>query len=200
MFPDLTEKYNVKLLNNKTMKQFIFMAVMTLLTVCANAQVTVSEPEFVGQIKMLTSDSTGVLLEKEKASLKTKSSHFGMLPIPGASLLDKTKTCMTIQGASAKNTVGVGTVRFLIRVERTDIDPSTFLRVIKFDVKKKTRESKVSEVGLFQGFSMDLNSSSAYDVQKYGDSSLLITLKNVQPGQYGISTTMWMDASTFAVN
>lgn len=182
------------------MKKIISIAVMLLLVACANAQVTVSEPEFIGQVKLLTSDSTGVLLEKEKASMKAKSSHFGMLPIPGASLLDKTKTLMTLAGTTSKNETSQGTVRFLMRVERRDIDPTTFLRVIKFDVKKKTRETKISEAGLLQGFSMDLNSSKAYDVQKYGESSLLITLKDVQPGQYGITTTMWMDASTFAVN
>lgn len=164
-----------------------------------NAQVTVSEPEFIGQVKLLTSDSTGIILEKEKASMKSKSTHFGMIPIPGASLLDKTKTCMSLSGSSAKNTVPSGTVRFIIRVERTDVDPSTFLRILKFDVKKKSRESKISEVGILQGFNIDLNSTSAYDVQKYGQSSLLITMKDVQPGQYGITTTMWMDASTFGV-
>jgi hypothetical protein len=181
------------------MKKILSLAVMMLSFACAQAQVTVQEPEFIGQVRILTSDSTSVLLPKEKSVMKTKSTHFGMIPIPGAGLLDKTKTNMVLQGKESAVTVPAGTIRFIMRVEKTDVDPSTYLRIVKFDQKKKTRETTIAQMGLLQGFSMDMNSSDTFEVQKYGENCLLFTLRDVQVGQYGISFTALMESSTFGV-
>ena len=181
------------------MKKLLSLAVFILSAVCAHAQVNVDEPEFIGQVKILTSDSTSVLLPKEKSTMKTKSTHFGMIPLPGTSLLDKSTTNMVLQGKESSVTVPSGTIRFIMRVEKTDVDPSTYLRIVKFNQKKKTRESTIAQMGLIQGFKMDMSSSDSFEVQKYGDNSLLFTLKDVPAGQYGISFTALMDASTFGV-
>lgn len=152
-----------------TMRTFLSFAVTLLLSVCANAQVKVAEPEFIGQVSVLTSDSTSVTLQKEKSTMKTKSTKFGYIPVPGMSLLDKTKTKLVLDGNDASNTFKSGTIRFIMRVEKQEVDPATYLRIVKFEV------------------------------QKYGESSLMFTLHNVEPGQYGISFTGLLDASTFGV-
>lgn len=182
-----------------TMRTIFSLAVALLLSVCAKAQVKVTEPEFIGQIAILTSDSTCVTLQKEKSVMKTKSTKFGYIPLPGASLLDKTKTKLVLDGNAASNTFKSGTIRFIMRVEKQEIDPTTYLRIAKFEVKKKTRESVMAQFGIVQGMKMDMNSSESFEVQKYGNNSLLFTLHNVEPGQYGISFTGLLDASTFGV-
>lgn len=181
------------------MNKFLLTAAMMLLTLGVQAQVKVAEPEFIGQVAMLTSDSTSVLLTKEKSTMKTSTSKLGFLPIPGAGLLDKSKTKMVLQGNSAHNTFKSGDIRFLLRVEKQELDPTTYLRIVKFDVKKKTRESVIAQMGLIQGFSFDMNSSEHFEVKKYGDNSLLVTLKGLEPGQYGITFTGLMEASTFGI-
>ena len=182
-----------------TMRTILSLAVALLLSVCANAQVKVAEPEFIGQVSILTSDSTCVTLQKEKSTMKTKSTKFGYIPVPGMSLLDKTKTKLVLDGNSASNTFKSGTIRFIMRVEKQEVDPATYLRIVKFEVKKKTRESVMAQFGLIQGMKMDMNSSESFEVQKYGESSLMFTLHNVELGQYGISFTGLLDASTFGV-
>lgn len=181
------------------MKNLFFFTAIMLSIICAKAQVSVPEPEFIGQVVLLTSDSTAVLLPKEKSTMKSKSTHFGMIPIPGASLLDKTKVNTVFQGKESSVTTDSGTVRFIMRVEKPDLDPSSYLRIVKFQVKKNNREITTAETGLFQGIHLDLSSTDSYEVKKYKDSSLLITLRNVEPGQYGISFTLLMDALTFGV-
>ena len=66
------------------MKKIILTtAVMMAMTVSCFAQSKNIEPEYIGQVVILNADSTTVLLQKEAASMKTKSSNWGLLPIPG---------------------------------------------------------------------------------------------------------------------
>lgn len=48
------------------------------------AQVTASEPEFIGQVVVVNADSTTTLLQKEATKVKTGSTKFGYIPIPGS--------------------------------------------------------------------------------------------------------------------
>ena len=59
------------------MKKLIFTtAVMMAMTVSCFAQSKNIEPEYIGQVVILNADSTTVLLQKEAASMKTKSSNW----------------------------------------------------------------------------------------------------------------------------
>ena len=176
----------------------ILLTAMTVITANAQNNVTVPEPEFIGQVVVLTSDSTGITLPKEKSAIKASGTHWGMVPVPGLGLLDKAKTKLVLAGRNAANNFKAGTIRFVIRVEKQEADPASYLRIVKFEVKKKTRESVISEFGLIQGMSADFSSSESFDVKKYGESSLLISLQ-VEPGQYGVSMTSLFDACTFGV-
>ena len=81
------------------MKKIILTtAVMMAMAVSCFAQSKNIEPEYIGQVVILNADSTTVLLQKEAVSMKTKSSNWGLLPIPGSGMLDKAKTKLTIKG------------------------------------------------------------------------------------------------------
>ena len=72
----------------------------------AQAQkVTVPEPEYKGQVAVINTDSTTTLLQKETGEHKAKSSAFALVPIPGASLLDRTKAYLTVKGAESPNKI-----------------------------------------------------------------------------------------------
>ena len=67
------------------MKKIILTtAVMMAMTVSCFAQSKNIEPEYIGQVAILNADSSTELLQKETASMKVKSSKWGMLPIPGS--------------------------------------------------------------------------------------------------------------------
>ncbi len=55
------------------MKKMLAALTIFALSTVANAQVTVAEPEFIGQVLALKSDTEGTLLDKESAQIKTKA-------------------------------------------------------------------------------------------------------------------------------
>jgi|SRR5574344_332769 hypothetical protein len=182
-------------------KKIVMLLAIALGSVTAvNAQVRVSEPEFEQQVLLLTSDSTGVLLDKEKSTMKTSTSKWGMIPIPGASLLDKAKTFMRIEGKEAKVITKDKHVRLIVRAEKNSTDPTEMFGIVKFDVKKKNREYLFAEGGLLSGTQINFGKvSEKFKASKYGTSSYLIELDDLQPGQYGLSSNSVFSAATFAV-
>ena len=183
------------------MKKFILLAVLLVSVSAADAQVKVEEPEFEGQVMLLTSDSTGVILDREKSIMKSKSNHLGFLPIPGSFLLESNKTVLRFKGSQAKNTVKSGKVRLVIRAEKNTMDPKLVFSIFKFDVKKNNRENLFSKSSMLSGTDMNIDggTEAINNVHKYGTSSYLIEL-NLQPGQYGISySNVPTEAATFGI-
>ena len=66
------------------MKKLFFTAVLMAMTVICFAQSKNIVPEYVGQVAILNPDSTLTVVTKEAGSIKTKSSKWGMIPIPGS--------------------------------------------------------------------------------------------------------------------
>lgn len=170
------------------MRNLTFLLLFMLGSLVLNAQ-NVNEPEFIGQVVALNSDNTVVTLEKESASMKAKSSNFGLIPVPGSSLLDKTKMLLTVKGKTSKTVLPKGTLKFILRADNNNRDPKDMLGIFQFDVAKKERRYKMSEVGIINGYQSKTDTNTVdYDAVKYGTSSYLITIKDVAPGQYAIIT------------
>ena len=165
---------------------------MTILMVAtvAQAQVTVPEPEYVGQVVFLTSDTTAVALQKEPWTTGSSSSHIGAVlgaVVPGAALLDKTKMVTTIAGPAAAQEFACTTARFIVRAKDNDIDPTGCVGIFKYVVnKKKNRERKMAEMGLLSGTSFNIGATDVvFTAKKYGESSYLIEA-TFEPGEYAI--------------
>ncbi len=75
------------------MKHLILTSALFLTATLGFAQ-NITEPEYKGQVAVINTDSTTTLLQKETGEHKAKSSAFALVPIPGASLLDRTKAGM----------------------------------------------------------------------------------------------------------
>lgn len=67
------------------------------------------------------------------------------------------------------------------------------------EVKKKKRRAEWMSFGLLQGSKLDTQGSNQYEVRKFGKSSYLITIKNLQPGQYALGVKNGMAMATFGV-
>lgn len=179
----------------------LLMAVMMNITFAGNAMAqNVTEPEYIGQVAHIQEDGKHLILTKEEAQMKTKTSGFGYIPIPGSSLLDKGKTFLQVKGCSSPTKIDKGKVTFIIRVKDNNEDPKNALGIFKFEAKKKERRFMMAEVGILSGAkAISSFNTIPYEVKKHGESSYLVTIGDLTPGEYGIVTSDIGNVSTFSV-
>ena len=180
---------------------------MVLFSLCLsmnlNAQVTVAEPEFSEETLLLTSDSVGVLLKRENGYVKTKA---------GASLyltgIGKVKSRITLEGTSSINEIKAkSNTRIIIKSKDNSTDPNSFINVFKFEIYKKERRYQLAETGTLSATKTNNLSCVDFKAKKYGESSYLIQLEDLTPGEYGIiigdpntqNTKNGMKITTFTV-
>ncbi|MBQ4387412.1 MAG: hypothetical protein II822_07410 [Prevotella sp.] len=188
------------------MKKIMIALLLSLCsTMCVKAQqVTAAEPEFSEETILLTSDSEGVLLKRESGYIKTKA---------GASLyltgIGKVKSRLTIDGNKSVNGIKAGrNARLILKAKDNATDPNSFINIFKFDIyKNKERRYQLAEVGTLSATKTSNLSSVEFRAKKYGESSYLIQLDNLEPGEYGITigdpntqnTKNGMKVTTFTV-
>ncbi len=181
------------------MKHLAFISALWLTATLGYAQ-TISEPEYKGQVIIINTDSTTTLLQKELGEQKVKSSNFGMIPLPGAALLDKTKAYLSVKGTSSPNSVTSNKFSLLIRVKDNSEEPKNAFGIFKFDIKKKERRYPMADVGILSGAKVNTNFTTVdYDVKKYGESSYLVTLHDLPAGEYGVVAGDFSNITTFSV-
>lgn len=180
------------------------MMVMVMVAVNLKAQnVTVAEPEFSEETLLLVSDSEGVKLSRENGTVKTKA---------GASLyltgIGKVKSRLTLAGAtSTSKAKGGTTTRLIVKAADNKTDPNSFINVFKFEVKGKERRYQLAESGTLSKSESNSLASVDYKAKKYGESSYLLVLEDLTPGEYGIvigdpnheNTKNSMKVTTFTV-
>ena len=182
------------------MKKFAMIIVSLMAAMSGFSQTTVAEPEFIGQVIVVNADSTTILLQKEQASMKASSTSFGLIPIPGSGLLDKSRTNLVVKGKESKITLNQGRLTLIIRAEKNDIDPVSILGVFQFDVKKGKRQFKMAEMNSVGGFDFNMSFNNVkYVAKKYGEHSYMVVIENAEPGQYGIILNDIYNISTFGV-
>jgi len=186
------------------MKRIFFTLMMSLLiSISVDAQVTVSEPDFAEQTLLLTSDSTGALLDRENGTIKTKA---------GASLyltgIGKVKSRLTLKGVASSSTAkGDKATRLIVKAKDNTTDPNSFINIFKFEIKGKERRYQLAETGTLSKTETNNLSSVEYNAKKYGKNSYLIIMNNLTPGEYGIvfgdpnnaNTKNEMKVTTFTV-
>ena len=169
----------------------LMMAVVMLITCTTSMAQGIQEPEYIGQVALVQSDCSQVVLVKEEAEMKTKTTGFGYIPIPGSSLLDKGKTFLRVKGEKSPN---------IVRVKDNNEDPKNSIGVFQFEAKKKERRFTLAEVGLLSGMKATTSFNTIpYEAKKIGDSSYMVTILNLQPGEYGVTTADFTHISTFSV-
>ncbi len=146
------------------------------------AQVSIDEPEFIGQVMVLQTDSTGILLGKESGQIKTKA---------GASLyltgIGSVKSRITLEGAKAAVRLKEAyPIRLVIRCVDNMTDPVSIISITPFEIKKDQRRAEISKANTFGGSSSNTMERVDFNAKKYGESSYLIVLENLEAGEYGI--------------
>lgn len=181
------------------MKKSIITLVIAMVAMSCFAQSKSIEPEYIGQVVILNTDSTTTLLQKETAKMKAKSSKWGMLPIPGAGMLDKSKVKLTIKGSEAPVKVKAGPLTLVIKTGNNEKDPKEVFGVWKLEVEKKARTFLMAEAGFLSGVTATTNYNNVpFVAKKYGEDCYIIFFDNIEPGEYAVNTD-FANLSTFSV-
>lgn len=180
------------------MKKLLFTFAALGCMVSAYAQ-KIQEPEYIGQVAIVNADSTITVLPTEKTEVKANTNKLAFVPVAGM-FLSKGRSYMTIKGASSTTTVPSSKVQLVVRVDNNHVDPHKKIGFVKFEVKKKERRFLMAESGLFSGTTAKTSYDDlGYKVEKNGESSYLVTLDNVKPGEYGLITEDYSTIATFRV-
>ena len=193
-----------KTVKRKNMKKTLFtLLISVFIGINTNAQISVTEPDFSEETLLLTSDSTGIILKRENGYIKTKA---------GASLyltgIGKVKSRLTIDGIKSINEVKASkTLRLIIKAKDNSTDPNSFINIFKFDIYNKERRFQLAEAGTLSASKTNNLASIEFKAKKYGESSYMILLEDLEPGEYGIiigdpntqNTKNGMKVTTFTV-
>lgn len=181
------------------MKNFFVSMMIAMATISGYAQENL-EPEYIGQVVVVNADSTATLLQRETTEMKTMSSKFGMIPVMGSGLFDKTKSNLVIKGAVSKTMLEKGPLTLIIRADNNNHDPKDVFGIFQFEVKKKQRLYTMAEGSVLGGIKSTTTFNTVpYEVKKYGSSSYFIVIQDAKPGQYGITTGDFSQITTFGV-
>lgn len=138
------------------------------------------EPDFVGEAYLLKNDSSTVSLDKDIADYTSGVSW--------SSNSWKALSLEIIEGeAQTRFTLGEP-LQIVVRAVDNNSDPLTIISIYKFKAKKKKRTVVLSEDNSGTLMKSRTNSKDMvrFNGKKYGESSYLIELKNLKPGEYGI--------------
>ncbi len=168
------------------MRKYVFLGLLLAATSVAAQSMNI-EPEKAGQMVVVNPDSTVTLLQKEEVKMKAKSTSWGMIPIPGSSLLDKSKALMVIKGTTSKTKVKAGEVTLVLKVKNINEKAQEAISLCKFEKEKKNRTRIMGEFAILKG--MEANASLndvSRTVEQYGADCYKITIPQIEPGEYAV--------------
>jgi hypothetical protein len=166
------------------------LAAFTVLLITSNAvgaiaqdaKPAVEEPQYVGRFAEIGPDGKLIDLEQQKVTLESKAhNHFIGVSVTGEAVVPNAKSPVRIPAGA----------HFVVRISpgSENIDPSTYLSLRPFIVKKDSRQILMNQAkaGVFQGAksSQAADTSIAVTFKKYGASSLeIVPNAPLAPGEY----------------
>lgn len=163
------------------MKKIILLLLLCIPVISSFAQES-KEPEFVGEVNLLKSDSTTIPLDKEFSKIKTKAS--ASMYIVG---MGKVKTKINVDGGKASARVSQGEdFKLIVKAVDNQSDPLSIINIFQFDASGSKRKAELSSLGTFGGHTDNKLELIEYSAKKFGESSYLITLKSKPIGEIGV--------------
>lgn len=173
------------------MRNLLF-AIFLMAFINMGAQLKYDEPEFINDVVAIMPDSTTMNLFGQIVPMttKTKTSSdgigiggpmFGGLGIVGSSSWSNSKSSLflTIPGKMSETRFPVSTqYSFIIRSERNDINPQSFIKLVKLKVKGDSREIDFTSNNDKQKYNVP------FTAKRYGEHSYLLSTQALFPGEY----------------
>lgn len=149
-----------------------------------HAQETAPEPDFVGECFYLKNDGSTMKLEKSRTVARTKA-NAGIF-IAG---IGKVKTEIHIETPKSTSRIKGSNIKLIVKAVDNLSDPMSIISIFKFEEKKKYRRAEVASAGTFSGSTGNDMDYIDFEAKKYGESSYLLSIENLKPGEYGIIVT-----------
>lgn len=163
------------------MKKLVFVLFL-FVSIFAYGQ-QIAEPQFVGEVLLVKSETSAIPLEKKTAKVKTKA---------GASVyltgIGSVKSRLHVEGAtsSVRCSQADGPLVLIVRAANNENDPNSFIRVFKFEQKKNERRAELAKLNTLGGSSDNNFDFIEYVGEKYGEKSYKLTLSQVEPCEIGV--------------
>jgi hypothetical protein len=157
-------------------KSIIILAL--LFAGAVNAQ-EVKEPEYTGEV-FLIADTGFVKLDKHLAGTRTVAPTGLLLTGVG-----KVRTQLQVPGCCSTVFVN-GEFNLIVKNNDNSIDPMSIIQVFKLEPKVNWRRAELSSVSALGGYKDNNLSYVPFNAKKYGVSSYLVSLSNLEPGEYGV--------------
>lgn len=163
-------------------KKLLSTLSIAIFAVTLSAQ-TIEEPEFIGETLLVKSDNSTTPLEKQLTQNRTVASTGLIL-----SGIGKVRQQIQIEGCCANVKIGKNDdVKFIIRSVDNNTDPLSIIRVFKLEQKKKYRRAEIGSISSLGSSKSNNLEYVTFTGKKYGTSSYIIKLNNLEPGEYGIT-------------
>jgi hypothetical protein len=175
---------NPKPLKNMKKSLLLFALAMISMISFAKDSLAYTEPEFIGEVYVMTGDSV-MLLEKNRTVIRTQAS--ATMYIFG---IGDVKSRIKIPNPCSQTRISAqGKVQLIVRANNNSSDPMTVINMFRFDQGRTERAATLSKLGTFSGSSTGTLKHIDYTAKKYGEASYLVTINNLEDGEYGITVT-----------
>ncbi len=141
------------------------------------------EPEWVGEVAVLSIGNDTISIPTEKSIPKVKTSASAGVILVGIG--NVRKKAVIKNGRASTQIKPSETVTLVVRCKENEIDPSTFIQVVKFEEKKKERKTELANVNWLGNVTEGDMHFVNFSGKKYGKSSYLLTFPSVE-GEYGV--------------
>lgn len=162
-------------------RKLTFIIAFAMASLLAFSQ-QIEEPEFIGEVLLIENDSAATLLEKKLVTITVKADAtmyiFGM---------GKVKEKVEVDGEKSPIRVKAGKLKMIVRSSDNQSDPMSIISLFQFEVKKGKRKVMTSTVGTFTGAKSGNTTSVYFSAKKYGESSYILTIPSIEPGEYGFT-------------
>ncbi len=167
------------------MKKFSLFILSALLFVANAVAQDYPEPDFIGECFYIKADGSTMKLEKSRTVARTKA-NAGVF-IAG---IGKVKTEIHIETPASETRIKEKKgVKLVVKAVDNLSDPMSIIRIFKFEKKKNYRRAEIASVGTFTGSKGNDMEYVDFDAKKNGESSYLIIIDKIEPGEYGIIVT-----------
>lgn len=170
--------------NMKKIASLLFLFTCLLCGSISAQETTAPEPDFVGECFYLKNDGSTMKLEKSRTVARTKAN--AGLYIAG---IGKVRTEIHIETPKSTSRIKGNNIKFIVKAVDNLSDPMSIISIFKFEEKKKYRKAEIASAGTFTGSTGNDMNYIDFDAKKYGESSYLLSIDNLKPGEYGIIVT-----------
>lgn len=165
------------------MRNFIIIALISIAGLCMQAQSF--EPKWVGEVIVLQglADADTVAVPTEKAIARIKTSASAGLILTG---IGNVTTKVSIkEGWSTTQIDSNEPIYLVVRCKDNDIDPSTFIQVVKFEEKKRERKAELAKQNWLGNVTEGNLRYVPYEADRYGKNSYILKIQPIE-GEFGV--------------